>query len=704
MAKKDRIEELRYVLAHLDSLWEVGEPCQHPETDEIVSNDQYDDWVRELQKLSPNEPRFVNQTSDSQVDYKGKKKVAHDPPLVSIRKASHQDLAIQEGMLFKWLYESTDGKKHSVYTIDRTYEGQAVSYPRDYFYQTYKLDGVALALYYEKGELIRAGLRPRNGIDGLDVTDNVKYIPDVPKKLKLPVTCSIRGEVICKWSDFEIVQKELAAAGQKLRANPRNHAAGAMQLDEPEKVADMRLSFIAYGIENLDNPPYQTEIERAKFCNKELGVRYVQVRPFNFYDLQKLEDGREELDYMVDGVIVGVDNLEDQEQLGRHGDPKTGDPKGKIAWKFREEVASPVVEEIVVETGRTGAITPVAVFKAVRLAETNVTRATLHNFGFVKRLGIKVGTRIKVCKAGAIIPKVIGVVEGSGTPDIPKTCPSCGCKTTLIEGGETKDSNGNKIKSWELVCENQTACPAQLVSGFGHYLGTLGVLGLGESKIEQLLSTGLVKKFSDLYKLNHKDFVSCGMSDRQALLARAAIHMVPDPEKEKNDVKLNKKITAAVAKKKRVPAYQLFAAFGIPTAGNSAGKALISHFGSFDKIRSATWEELSAVSDIGEKTAKLVFDWLCYHSDSIDDLLKFVEPQLPKTGILSGKTFCLSGSFEEGKSHWSAQIEDRGGKCVGSVNAKVDYLVAGPGSGSKSDKAKELDVRIIDVDELKKLL
>lgn len=700
---ESKVEELRRVLAHLDTLWEMGEDCTHPDSGEIVSNDQYDDWVRELQKLSPNEPRFHNQTSASNVDHRGLKKVKHDPPLVSIRKASHEDLPTQEAMLFKWLGESAPTGL-PVYTLDdRKYQNQNVTYPRDYFYQTYKLDGVALALYYEKGKLVRAGLRPRNGIDGLDVTENVKQIKDVPLQLKLPVTCSIRGEVICKWSDFEKVQKDLADRGEKLRANPRNHAAGAMQLDDASKVKDMRLSFIAYGIENLDNPPYKTEIERAKWANKDLGVRYIQVRPFNFYDLQKLEDNKGDLDYMVDGIIVGVDNLEDQEQLGRHGDPKTGDPKGKIAWKFREEVATPIVKDILLQTGRTGSITPVAVFDGVRLAETTVTRATLHNFGFVKRYGIKIGTRIKVCKAGAIIPKVIGVIDGTGDPHIPNNCPSCGGKAALEEGGEIKDKAGNKVKSWELVCHNDK-CPAKRVSAFQHYLATLGVLGLGESKIEQLLEGGKVKNFADLYKLSLQDIIDCGLSERQALLARAAIHMVPEPEKVKDNDDLNKIITAAAKLKKQIPTWQVFASFGIATAGESAGKALISHFGSFDKIRKASVEQLHEVTDIGSKTAQTIYDYLHAYSDDIDALLEHVAPQLPKTGPLSGKTFCLSGSFEQGKKHWQTAIEDQGGKCVGSVSAKTTYLVAGPGSGSKSEKAKELGIKVLDEKQLEKML
>ena len=283
------------------------------------------------------------------------------------------------------------------------------------------MDGVALALYYEDGALARAGLRPRDGINGEDVTEQCQYVDGIPAKLKKRVTCSIRGELICKLKDFDKVQIDLEKAGEKLRANPRNHAAGGIrQFKDPTKTKRMRLSFIAYTIEAQDNPPYKTELERAKYCNDELGVPYIPTKLFKFENLAKMEAGISKLDFEVDGVIVGVNNLETQEQLGRHGDPVTGNPKGKIAWKFREEEATPVVKEIEWKTGRTGKVTAVAIFDAVRLAGTNVSRATLHNAGFMQRRQITIGSKISVRKAGKIIPKVTGVVDGQGEPDFPE--------------------------------------------------------------------------------------------------------------------------------------------------------------------------------------------------------------------------------------------------------------------------------------------
>jgi len=508
----------------------------------------------------------------------------------------------------------------------------------------------------------------------------------------------VRGELICKRKDFETVQKELAAAGEPLRANPRNHTAGGIrQFKDPSKTGKMRLSFIAYAIEGLDHPPYATEIERAKWCREKLQIPYIETGPFMFEDLHEMESRAEELEYEVDGVIIGVNAIDELEQLGRHGDPVTGNPKGKIAWKFREEEATPVVREIEWNTGRTGKIVGVAIFDPVRLAGTNVTRATLHNAGFMKRNRITVGSKISVRKAGKIIPKVVGVISGQGNPAFPRKCPSCKGPSKLVEGGETKAG-----EMLELVCPN-TDCPAQNISSLCHYLATFGVLGLGESRVAQLVDGGAIRSPADFYRLDVEAAVACGLSRRQALLAVAAIHMVPAPEKMADDA-LETQIDAAVRNRKRLPLAQLIATFGIGAAGKSAGKALADHFGSLEKLRKASVEELVEVEDVGAKTAEAVHGYLKEHDREITDLLSFVEPEAPKTGRLTGKVFCLSGSFEEGKRYWEDRIHGLGGKCVGSVSKKTHYLVAGSGSGSKSEKAGKLAVPIIDVEELKKIL
>ena len=698
-SNKKAADDLERIIAHLDTAYEQGLDCVHPDTNIIVTDGEYDGLRRQLKELRPDSKLFGTATASKLVS--ATNKVVHDPPLTSIEKASHEDLETQEQQLFKWLKKTAESASEKV--VDgpqktakgKTHKDEPVTYPKSYFYQAYKLDGVAIAIYYEDGKLARAGLRPRDGINGEDVTEQVKFVSGVPEKLPFKVSCSIRGELICKLTDFERVQKNLAKSGDKLRANPRNHTAGGIrQFKNPEKTKRNRISFVAYSIESLANPPYKTEIERFKFCSKDLGIPYVEAKPFKFEDLQKMEDGIPKLDFEVDGVIIGVNNLEDQEQLGRHGDPRTGNPKGKIAWKFREEEATPVIKEIEWQTGRTGKMTSVAIFDAVRLAGTNVSRATLHNAGFMERNQITIGSKISVRKAGKIIPKVTGVVSGQGKPDFPKACPACETKTKL--------QKGNTEDMLELICPN-AECSAQNISTLCHYLATFGVLGLGESRVTQLVEGGAVSTPADLYRLDVESAMQTGLTERQSTLAVAAIQMIQSPDKLDNS-DLETAIENALKKKKPVPLWQFFASFGIGAAGKSAGKALSAHFGSFAKIRKASIEELEAVDDVGEITAKAISNYLKENSKDVDDLLKFVEPIVPKTGgTLDGKTFCFSGGFPDGKKYWEKEVEGRGGKCSSSVSKKTDYLVAGPGSGSKSEKATKLGITILTTDELAKL-
>ena len=694
---KKRADELERIITHLDTAYEQGDECKHPVTKIIVTDGEYDALRRELSGLRPKSKLFDTATASELVS--SARKIVHDPPLTSIDKASHEDIDVQEEQLFKWIVDSAEniggepsGKK--LKAKGKQYKDNPVEYSADMFYEAWKLDGVAVALYYVDGKLDRAGLRPRDGINGEAVTEQIQYVSGVPTKLKKKVTCSIRGELICKLSDFEVVQKTLGDAGEKLRANPRNHTAGGIrQFKSPEKTKLMRLSFVAYTIEGLANPPYKTEIERAKFCDEKLGVPYVETKPFKFEDLQKYEDSISKLDFEVDGVIVGVNNLEDHEQLGRRGDTETGNPKGKIAWKFREEEATPKIKEIEWQTGRTGKIVAVAIFDPVRLAGTNVSRATLHNAGFMERNQIGKGSVISVRKAGKIIPKVTGVIDGQTKPKFPKECPSCGAKTELEKGGSAD--------MLELVCTGES-CGAQNVSSLCHYLATIGVLGLGESRVTQLVEGGAVSGFADFYRLDIESAMSTGLTNRQSALAVAAVQMIPDPDKVSG---LEEAIDTATKSKKQIPLWQLFASFGIGAAGKSAGKALSAHFGSMEKIRAASIEELEEVDDIGTVTAEAITSWLGENSKQIDDLLNFVEPIVPKSGgSLDGINFCFSGGFPEGKKHWEGIVESSGGKCSSSVSKKTNYLVAGTGSGSKSAKAEKLGIPIIDTAELQKMV
>jgi DNA ligase (NAD+) len=312
----------------------------------------------------------------------------------------------------------------------------------------------------------------------------------------------------------------------------------------------------------------------------------------------------------------------------------------------------------------------------------------------MERNQITLGSKIAVRKAGKIIPKVIRVIAGKGKPNFPKVCPSCAQQTELQTGGTDE--------MLELVCTNQD-CPAQNISSLCYFLATLGVLGLGESRVTQLYESGLVTRPADFYQLKVESTMKSGLTLRQATLAVAAIHMIPAPDKLANKI-LHDAINSAMKTKKEVPLWQLFASFGIESASKSAGKALADHFGSFEKIRSATTEQLELVDDIGAITAAAISEFFAVHRDDIDALLQFVEPTSSTSeGKLSGQTFCFSGGFPEGKKFWEKEVESRGGKCVSSVSKKIDYLIVGSGSGSKSEKAVRLEIPVLTTQQLSEI-
>lgn len=674
-------DTLEALVIHLATLYDQGMDCVDFDGT-LVPDPDYDDLVRVLREYRPDSKAFEEgKTSPSEYEPSGEL-VKHEPPMTSIAKA---DGAKKEEIYKNWI----------AFCCDEL--GYHLNDEKVHFVHSYKRDGVACRIYYEKGKLKQAGLRPSKGSAGIDVTANIVHVANVPKKLPKPWTLAVTGELECYLEDFEKVQEALAAAGEELRKNPRNHTYGAInQKSDPKKTKDGRISFIAYNIVNFDDAAdyYETEIERENWCNLSLGIVHVSVKPHRFEDLELMEKDVPHLGVEVDGVVLKVNNLEDQEQLGHSGDVPTGDPRGALAWKFAEEVAKPTVGEVEWNATRTGTIKPVAVFKeGVKLAGTTVTRATCSNYGWIKRVGIGPGTVVEVIKAGKIIPKVIGVVSGKVEKiAYPTKCPSCQSLLEIVEG-----HNQNQ----ELMCKNED-CPAKSIRGFVFYLTNIEAKGIGESAMESILASGKVKTLADLYDLTVEDLVECEFSERQAALALATIHMVK-PMKD-ND-KLLAKIEEAKSQRKPLEAWRFFAALGIPTVGRSAGKVLFEHFKTLEAIMDATAEQLMEVEGIGEKSAEMILAYFNKNRGDVEKLLQHVELELPKSGgKLEGKTFVLSGGFELGKSHWEKVIQDAGGKTSGSVSKKTQYLVAGPGAGSKLDKANELGITVLDVTGLEKML
>jgi DNA ligase (NAD+) len=680
------VEQLEDAITTLDTAFEEGQDCVFE--GKLYTDGEYDALRKQLGKLSPNSTALQAVTASTVST--GFTKIKHHPPMCSLNKINGTQ-AEKESELADWFEEC------------REELGDKVRYTK-----AFKLDGVALRLYYTKGRFVKAGLRPNDGITADDVTENCKHIAGIPMFLKEKVTCSISGEVVCFLDDFKKINEDLEAAGEKLRANPRNHAAGAIRQLDPTKTKAGKLNFIAYSVENFDGTiPYKDETERAKWANQNLStkshgaVRFVRVSPLkNASELQEMEDLVSKLEYEVDGVVLSVANLDDQEQCGKHGNSVTANPKGKIAWKFKEKSADVIVKGWIEQVGRTGRIVPVLQFEAVNLAGTQVRQATGHNIGFMERKQITKGTVVRIIKSGKIIPKVIGVVKKKGDPVFLTHCPCCQSKLEIVEGG-TVDGVANR----DLYCQNDD-CAAKNVGNLRHYLDTFGVKGLGESTIQSLIEGGLISSPADFYTLRVKDIViKSTLSERQATLAVAGIHMVSNPSSTKDNEKLLAKIEKARKNKKKIQAARFFACLGIAGAGKGTGKALVEHFKDWNRILDATTEELVAVPDVGETTAKVINAYLDGDGYKIiDDLLKHVELELPKTGPLSGSSFCFSGGFEGGKRKWEIKVEELGGTIKSSVGKSTTYLVEGENAGSKVAKAQGYGVTILSIDDLEKKL
>ena len=673
------IQTLENLVIHLATLYDQGLDCIDFEGN-LVSDPHYDLLVKALKKKNPDSIAFSQgKTSPSQYQPTGDL-VQHHPPMTSIAKADGDD---KEDIYKNWI---------SFCCKELGYQSS-----KDKFAQSLKRDGVAIRIYYENGKLTRAGLRSRSGTDGIDVTENIKYVQGVSQKLSKPWTLAIAGELECHLADFQKVQEDLLNAGEPLRKNPRNHTYGAInQQVDPKKTAKGRLSFTAYSIVNFDQAYkfYKTEVERAKWCNQVLKVPHVRVELHRFEDLQKLENLVSELPYEVDGIVLKVNNLEDQEQLGHSGNDPTGDPHGALAWKFDEKSENAIVKSIEWNSSRTGRVTPIAIFeKPILLAGTMVSRATCNNYGWLSRVQIGSGTVVEVIKAGKIIPKVINVVSHPVTEiEAPQYCPSCNFELKVTQGHEINQ---------ELMCLNEN-CSAKQIKSFVFFLSSLGVKGLGESSLEKMLESGIVKSFSDLYTLKLEDLINTGeFSERQATLALACIHMIKPLED--NDLLIDL-INKSFKQKKKVPAWKFFQGLGISGAGKTVGKLLFDCFPNIEALIKVDTDQLTNIEGIGEKTAQNIVEWFAKNQFLIENLCQHLELEYPKKGKLTGKTFVLTGSFDPGKSYYESLITQNGGKVSGSVGNKTDYVVFGPNAGSKLEKAKMNNIPLINSEELKSMV
>ncbi|MBR2598255.1 MAG: NAD-dependent DNA ligase LigA [Clostridiales bacterium] len=635
-----------------------------------ISDYEYDTMNNRLKEIEKEHPDWIVPESPSKrVGWKAEKGVLvkHNVPMLSLQDVFEKEEVYE--FVNSMIEEFGDEAEFLVET---------------------KIDGLSMALRYEEGELKLAVTRGDGITEGEDVTMNAKQIPDVVLKMKEPVPyIEIRGEVYMTRKAFESVNAKAEEEGKKTFANPRNCAAGTLRQIDTRITKERGLSLFIFNVQETKGVTFNTHLEGYEYLKRN-GVKVIE----NCYKcktadevwdaIQKIGDMRGELEYDIDGAVVKLNNLSERSKLGN----TIKFPRWAVAYKYPPEVKETRLLDVEVNTGRTGRVTPVAVFEPVRLCGTMVSRATLHNQDFIDQLGLGIGDTILVYKSGEIIPKVKDVNKAKRPSDwqpykMPENCPVCGHKLARDEGGV------------DLKCMN-LMCPGTIVNRIVNFVSRdcMDIKGFGSEYIRKLTEEKYLKDIADVFELKDK---------RNALIEGKLLGL------EKNTDKLLNAIETA---KTETPADKVLAGLGIPGVGKATAKELIRTFGSIDAIAEADKDALSAVQDIGEISAEGIYNF--FRDEGNIELLKrlkdlglnFAKAENEVQGSsLAGLTFCITGTLEGmSRSEAEALIESNGGKPVSSVSKKTSYLLMGADAGSKERKARELGVPIIGIDELKDMI
>jgi DNA ligase (NAD+) len=653
-----KINALREKLRHHEHLYHV---LDSPE----ITDAEFDAMMRELKALETAHPELIAPDSPTQrvggKPREGFIKVPHSSPMLSL------DNALGEEEL-----RAFDQRVRGLLKPDEKYA----------YVAELKMDGVSMAVHYRDGKLAQA-LTRGDGTIGEDVTENARTIRAIPLQLRgLPENLEARGEVVLNRKAFEKLNAEQEAHDARLFANPRNAAAGSLRVLDPGITASRQLDYFTYFLFEDGKPACATQSEALEEL-KKLGFK-VNPRSGHFKDIDNLvafckewEEKRDTLPFEIDGVVVKVDSVEQQNRLGWTAKA----PRWAIAYKFPARQEETLLESIEVNVGRTGAVTPWARLKPVNIGGVTVSKATLHNEDEIERLGVQGGDRVLVERAGDVIPKVVRVVKNGEHRmpfRMPKHCPVC--------GGEIVRAEGEAVSR----CIN-TNCPARLKESVLHFAarGVMDIDGMGESLVSQLVDSGLVKNVADLYRLSLDDLVALERMGR------------------KSAEKLLKNIESS----RQQPLPRILNGLGIPFVGERTAQFLADAIGVMDKIAEADEEELQRAEEVGPKVSQSIRRFFHEkHNRALIDRLR--EEGLPfkyqakrkAGGPLAGMTFVLTGTLPN-LSREAAEnlIEGAGGKVAGSVSKKTSYVVAGADPGSKLDKANTLGVKVIDEAVLREL-
>lgn len=645
-----QINELRYRYHVLD--------------DPSVTDEVYDSLTQELVALEAKYPQFKLKDSPTQR--------VGGAPLDKFQKINHAQRMLSLNDAFS---------KEQVVAWEERIRKLVSSQEFEYFCEL-KFDGLAVSLRYEKGELKIAATRG-DGFTGENVTNNVRAIQSVPLNLPKPLTLEIRGEVIMAKEVWKDLNKQQVKEGKSMYANTRNAAAGSVRQLDPKITASRKLQYYAYDI--VTDLGLKTHEEVHKKL-EELGFRPVKYKKraknldevFEFYD--DIEKKRDKLPFGIDGVVVSVNQIKNLRDLGVVGKA----PRGMVAFKFMPEQVTTVVENIIVNVGRTGKLTPVAVLKPVFVGGTTVSRATLHNEDEIKRLDVRIGDTVVIQRAGDVIPDVVSTLPALRTGKerkfiLPKACPVCRQSVERRSAG--------KEDSVDVYCVNPN-CPTKNLRAMEHFVSAFEIYTVGPRILERFKDEGLINDVVDLFRLKKEDIQSL-----ERFGEKSAENIV-------NSIQDHKKITLP----------KLIFALGIPHVGEETAFDLAQRFGSVERIANSSFEEIQAIPNIGEVVAKSVFDWFKEKRNA--DLIKALQKvgvqieqiQIKKT-VLSGKSIVVTGSLESmSRDQAKEAVRIAGGDWVSSVSKNTDYVVVGDSPGSKADKATALGIKILNEKEFLKLL
>ena len=624
---------------------------------------EYDRLLRELEILEAENPSFVRPDSPT-LRVGGQalskfEKVTHTVPLMSL-----QDV-------------------FSLEELEQFLSKIQQAYPDAQFTVEPKIDGLSVALEYENGHFVRGATRG-DGVIGEDVTENLKTIRTIPMYLEnAPEKLIVRGEVFMPKKSFEKLNERQEREGKALFANPRNAAAGSLRQLDSKIAAQRGLDIYIFNVQYAQGKTFTSHSESLEYL-KQLKLKVIDWSLLNRVESIKdcvlaINEHRDRLSCDIDGAVIKVNELSQREQLGA----TAKFPRWAVAYKYPPEIKATVVEDIIVQVGRTGVLTPKAVVRPVRLAGTTVTNATLHNQDFITERDIRIGDTVQIRKAGEIIPEILEV-DLSKRPEnaqpylLPSVCPVCGSATQKDEDGVFLRCTG-------------TACPAQLSRIIEHFVSrdAMDVDGLGGSIVDSLIEKGFLKSPADIYELSLSDIKSLWQNGETAA----------------------QKLLASIEHSKEQDLSRLIYALGIRQVGAKTGKILAKHFGSLDALMQAEKEELTQISDIGEITAEFIYDW--FRQDQsiimIEKLRKasvnFDSKVVISDSRFAGMTFVLTGALTKfTRDEATEKIELYGGKASGSVSKKTTYVVVGENAGSKERKARELNIPILSEDDFLQML